>query len=210
MPVFRSGESVPAWCELRSFAIVGVGAGETVRQERSEPKEMLIAGRGSCRIRIGDEEHELAEGAIFDVMTDVNAWEITSGTTPATVIRMSGNWGEEVGGSGIFGAREVDDPKDVGNPVDYLKRTAFDSHFHDCDEYWILFEGRGTAVSEGKHFEVGPGDCVATGMGHHHDFPLVAEPVRAVFFETTLEGAKRRGHLWDHTHGKAVPKQDRI
>ena len=49
----------------------------------------------------------------------------------------------------------------------------FDCHFHDCDEYWILFAGRGIAVSEGKRYEVASGDCVATGMGHHHDFPIV-------------------------------------
>jgi len=47
-------------------------------------------------------------------------------------------------------------------------------------------------------------------MGHHHDFPLVATPVRAVFFETTLGGARRRGHLWNHTHGPAHPQPERI
>jgi mannose-6-phosphate isomerase-like protein (cupin superfamily) len=57
---------------------------------------------------------------------------------------------------------------------------------------------------------MGPGDCLAIGMGHHHDFPLVTLPVRAVYFETTLEGEKRRGHLWEHTHGPAVPWLDRV
>ncbi len=66
------------------------------------------------------------------------------------------------------------------------------------------------AVSERKHYEVGPGDCLAIGMGHHHDLPIVTEPVRAVFFETTLEGQKRRGHLWEHTHGPAEPRADRV
>ena len=74
----------------------------------------------------------------------------------------------------------------------------------------VVFEGRGVAVSEGRLYEVGPGDCIATGMGHHHDFPEVFEPVRAVYFETTMCGQKRRGHLWDHTHGVAKPKADRV
>ena len=82
-------------------------------------------------------------------------------------------------------------------------------HYHDCDEYWILFEGSGIAASEGKLYEVSQGDCVATGMGHHHDFPRVFEPVKAVYFETTLEGKKRRGHLWNHTHGQAEPRKER-
>ena len=47
-------------------------------------------------------------------------------------------------------------------------------------------------------------------MGHHHDFPEVFEPVRAVYFETTLEGQKRRGHLWEHTHGPSAPAPGRV
>ena len=90
------------------------------------------------------------------------------------------------------------------------KDGSFDCHFHDCDEYWILFAGRGVVVSEGKHYEVGVGDCVATGMGHHHDFPQVFEPVEAVYFETTLERQKCLGHLWNHTYGKAQPRPERV
>ena len=97
----------------------------------------------------------------------------------------------------------------MGDPVPYPKTTNFDCHYHDCDEYWILFEGSGTAVSEGNSYVVGAGDCVATGMGHHHDFPDVAERVQAVYFETTLAGQQRVGHLWDHTHGRAQPKPER-
>ena len=66
------------------------------------------------------------------------------------------------------------------------------------------------AVSEGKSHEVGPGDCVVTGMGLHHDFPIVHEAVKSVYFETGLEGEARRGHLWDHTHGVAVPQAERV
>ena len=31
-------------------------------------------------------------------------------------------------------------------------------------------------MSEGRHYIVSPGDCIATGMGHHQDFLLVSEP----------------------------------
>jgi mannose-6-phosphate isomerase-like protein (cupin superfamily) len=64
--------------------------------------------------------------------------------------------------------------------------------------------------SEGKRYEVRPGDCVATGMGHHHDFAEVLEPVQGVYLETTLEGQQRRGHLWEHTHGPAHPHPGRV
>jgi mannose-6-phosphate isomerase-like protein (cupin superfamily) len=130
-------------------------------------------------------------------------------TADTTLVRMCGNWGNELGGSGIFRVAPGAERGDGGDPVSYPKTTQFDSHYHDCDEYWILFQGRGTAVSEGRSYDVGPGDCVATGMGHHHDFPTVIEPVQAVLFETTLMGRKRLGHLWEHTHGPAQPQPDR-
>jgi mannose-6-phosphate isomerase-like protein (cupin superfamily) len=118
--------------------------------------------------------------------------------------------GDETGRSGIFTVAKANARQDRGDPADYPKQTSFDNHYHDCDEYWILFEGRGVAVSEGKSFDVGPGDCIATGMGHHRDFPQVFEPVRSVYFETTMEEQKRGGHLWNHTHGPAEPKPERV
>ncbi|MAG17292.1 MAG: hypothetical protein CMJ21_04395, partial [Phycisphaerae bacterium] len=54
------------------------------------------------------------------------------------------------------------------------------------------------------------GDCLATGMGHHHDVRYVHEPLNSVYFETTMMGQKRRGHLWNHTHGPAQPRMDRV
>ena len=101
-------------------------------------------------------------------------------------------------------------PPTRGDPVSYAKSTNFDRHYHDCDEYWIVWEGSGVAVSEGRSYDVAAGDCIATGMGHHHDFPNVRQPVRGVYFETTLEGEKRLGHLWEHTHGPAAPRLDRV
>ena len=210
MPVFRSGpDQAPAWCELRFFDIVRLAPGQTHHFARVAPREKLIVGRGACRVRIGATEHEAPERTDLDLPTPDGAFEVVAVAEPTTLIRMAGTWGEDLGGAGVFGVRPSEDPRDRGDPVPYLKQTDFDAHYHDCDEYWIVFEGHGTAVSEGQHYPVGPGDCVATGMGHHHDFPAVSEPVRAVFFETTLEGQKRRGHLWEHTHGPAEPRRER-
>jgi mannose-6-phosphate isomerase-like protein (cupin superfamily) len=210
MPVFRSGETPPEWCELRFFEIVELEPGAIHTFARVAPKEKLIVGWGACRVAIGGAEQAAREGANLDLAGEGAGFEIVAIEEPATLIRMGGVWGEDLGGSGLFGVRPVAHPSDRGDPVSYRKETAFDAHYHDCDEYWIVVAGRGTAVSEGKHYEVGPGDCVATGMGHHHDVPLVVEPIRAVFFETTLGGQKRRGHLWNHTHGVAEPQGERV
>jgi mannose-6-phosphate isomerase-like protein (cupin superfamily) len=103
-----------------------------------------------------------------------------------------------------------ENPHNAGDPVDYPRRTEFDNHYHDCDEYWVIVEGRAVVVSEKKVYILSPGDCLATGMGHHHDLPHVIEPIRGVYFETTLGGQKRLGHLWEHTHGPAEPKEERV
>lgn len=204
MPVFKSGMGLaPEWCELEYFDVVRLAPGEAHEFERIGQKEKLIMASGKCRIAIGDRVLDAEQHANLDLSAPGKQFKVVEVAEDAILIRMSGRWGDEVGGSGIFPAWKVDDPHDIGDPVTYPKETAFDNHFHDCDEYWIVFSGTGVAVSEGVHFEIGPGDCVATRMGDHHDLPIVHEPITAVFFETTMKGQKRPGHLWVHTHGPA-------
>ncbi len=136
-------------------------------------------------------------------------WQIGA-TRDAQVVSLSGTWGNELGGCGIFRATNEAAPANAGDPVSYPKTTSVDSHYHDCDEYWIILEGGGTVVVGDRHMPVSVGDCVPIGLGHHHDLATVTDPVKAVYFETTLEGEKRVGHLWNHTHGPAEPRPERI
>ncbi len=210
MPVFKSGKGLaPAWCEMEYFDITKLAPGETKVFERVGEKEKVIVCGGKCRIAFGGQVIDAGPNANIDLTPGAH-FEVSDVTEEVTLVRMCGRWGDEVGGSGIFPVWNVEDPKDGGDPVPYPKTTCFDNHFHDCDEYWIFFSARCIAVSEGKFFEVGPGDCVVTGMGHHHDVQRVIESGAAVFFETTIEGAKRPGHLWEHTHGPAEPKTERV
>ena len=211
MPVFRSGPGqAPEWCELERFDIVELPPGGSHRFGRLGRREKLIVGKGTCRLAHGGQTKTVEEGAHLDLAERGDGFEVVEALADCTLIRMCGRWGDETGGSGLFAGGTSADPQDRGDPVPYPKSTNFDSHYHDCDEYWIIFEGRGLAVSEGQEYEVGPGDCVVTGMGHHHDLPQVREPIKAVYFETTLEGQKRLGHLWEHTHGPARPKAERV
>lgn len=216
MPVFRSpmpgskAGSIPAWCEMTHFEIVHLAVGQEHSFARIGQKEKLIVGQGQCCVSYDDLSILAQRGMNLDLTTEDGYFEICEVQAETILIRMCGQWGDELGGSGLFAVAKSDAPQDKGDPVEYRKETNFDCHYHDCDEYWIFFKGAGVAISEGKEYEVGVGDCVATGMGHHHDFPLVFERVEAVFFETTLQGQKRRGHLWNHTHGLASPKEDRI
>jgi mannose-6-phosphate isomerase-like protein (cupin superfamily) len=194
---------------MEFFEVVRLLPGETLAFGRIGKKEKLIVSEGECQIAFGNRVIAAKSGTNLDLQTPEESFQVIKTFSDATLVRMCGRWGDETGGSGLFTVIKSDKPQDRGDAVDYPKETTFDSHYHDCDEYWILFEGGGIAVSEGRAYEVGPGDCVATGMGHHHDFPKVHAPVKAVYFETTLEGRKRRGHLWNHTHGPAQPKAER-
>lgn len=208
MPVFRSGGKIPPWCELEFFEIVSVPAGQTRRFYRKHAREKLGIVEGACRVDTGCKTIDSGVGAVLDI--DGEAFDIRDVQHDVTVVCMGGRWGEEVGGAGVFTVDNVERPANQGDPAAYDRRTDFDSHFHDCDEYWIVVRGECEAVSEGKRYRLKPGDCLATGMGHHHDVPCVIDRVTAVYFETTLEGRKRLGHLWEHTHGKAEPMTDRV
>jgi mannose-6-phosphate isomerase-like protein (cupin superfamily) len=204
----RNDQRLPDWCELRSFAILDLVEGQEVLQARRAAKERLIATTGTTQLRLPDGSVVLKENQFYDVSAD--SWRLHGCSATSQVVRLSGRWGADLGGCGIFRVVREDNPINSGDPVGYPKTTSVDVHYHDCDEYWIVLEGEGTAAIGDRQIPVRPGDCVTIGMGHHHDFPLVDAPVKAVFFETTLEGAKRVGHLWNHTHGPAQPKPERI
>ena len=205
MPVFKSGRGhMPAWCELTFFEIIELAAGAQYPFAWVGPREKVIVGKGHCRLSIAGRVIEAEAGANINVQA-TDALAVVEVLSETTLVRMCGHWGEVLGGSGLFTVSTSEHPHDLGDAVPYPKTTNFDSHYHDCDEYWILIEGQGTAVSEGQAYEVNAGDCVATAAGTHHDFPQVAKLVKAIYFETTLVGQKRVGHLWEHTHGIAQP-----
>jgi mannose-6-phosphate isomerase-like protein (cupin superfamily) len=210
MPVIKSGETAPAWCEMTFFEIVTLSRGARFRFARRAPKEKLIVCQGRVRIAIDGAEVDASAGSNLDLPSGATGFAVSEVSEDLVAVRLCGAWGEETGGSGLFTVESSTAPADRGDPVPYPKTTNFDSHYHDCDEYWVVWAGRGEAVSEGQSYDVGVGDCVATAMGHHHDVPRVQEPLRGVYFETTLRGARRRGHLWEHTHGPAQPVLDRL
>ena len=198
-------QQYPSWCELTRYDILGLESGQSVDITWTAPQCKLVVVRG--QVTIGN--NALETGAVHDAPRDLpepdRHFTICAGKDGAVIVSLQGTWGENTGGSGVFTVSETANPLNRGDPADYPRNTSFDNHFHDCDEYWIIVEGAGQAVSEGTIRQVQAGNCVITGAGDHHDFPLVTTPVRAVFFETTLLGKQRQGHLWEHTHGPATP-----
>jgi mannose-6-phosphate isomerase-like protein (cupin superfamily) len=71
----------------------------------------------------------------------------------------------------------------------------FDCHYHDCDEYWLVFAGKAKVMSEGKAYYVKPGDIVCTRAGDEHDVLEVYEDLEAFWFEDVTPEYGQTGHL---------------
>ena len=205
---FRSGGAPPAWCELKGFELLAFDDAERISVRRQGMRERVLVTGSAVRLGSGGRSQVLSEKQFLDLPDGVDEYWLAAVRASARVIRLFGNWGEELGGCGIFAARNEENPSDRGDWVDYPKYTSVDSHYHDCDEYWISLEGSGEAIVGNQRIRLGAGDCLPIRAGHHHDLPSAPGGIRAVFFETTLIGKKRVGHLWKHTHGPAIPQPE--
>lgn len=211
MPILRTQPdgalgNAPEWSELERCFVVGLESGKDFTWDAATKSNKLVVVNGSARIDgLTESGQQLDAGQTIDLAS--GSYTVVA-DEPATVVAFGGQWGSVTGGSGVFRVAQSDQPDERGDPADYPKNTSFDRHYHDCDEYWVVIKGSGKASSENILHEICPGEIVATRMGNHHDLCWVDEPVLGVFFETTMGGKARRGHLWEHTHGPAVPRTD--
>jgi mannose-6-phosphate isomerase-like protein (cupin superfamily) len=84
----------------------------------------------------------------------------------------------------------------------------FDLHYHDCDEYWLVFAGRAVVRVGDGTYRVGAGDIVCTPTGTEHDVVAVGEKLEAFWFEARTPPGGRVGHLHrtqDDAAGHVVP-----
>lgn len=70
-----------------------------------------------------------------------------------------------------------------------------DCHYHDCNEYWLVFKGRAKVLSEGHEYYVKPGDILCTQAGEEHDILEIYEELGAFWFEDETSEGGRIGHL---------------
>lgn len=71
----------------------------------------------------------------------------------------------------------------------------FDCHYHDCNEYWLVYKGKARVCTEGQEFYVKKGDIVCTKAGDEHDVVEVYEDLEAFWFEDETPEGGRVGHL---------------
>jgi mannose-6-phosphate isomerase-like protein (cupin superfamily) len=85
----------------------------------------------------------------------------------------------------------------------------FDRHYHDCDEYWLFFRGRGIVSVGDELFSVEAGDIVCTRAGIEHDVVEVADTLAGFWFEGATPPDGRIGHLHRNSEaaqGHTVPR----
>ena len=102
MPVFRSGEPAPAWCELELFEIVDLPKGGRHLFDRRRRKEKLIVAQGRCTVSCAGRACEVARGADLDLVVPEGHFEVADVAEPVKLVRMAARWGDDVGGSGLF------------------------------------------------------------------------------------------------------------
>mgnify|MGYP000985485766 CR=1 FL=1 len=73
--------------------------------------------------------------------------------------------------------------------------ASFDRHHHDCDELWLLTEGKAKILLDGAERYVQAGDVVVTREGSQHDVLEVYETIRGFFVEYGGDASSRFGHL---------------
>ncbi len=72
---------------------------------------------------------------------------------------------------------------------------TFDPHFHDCNEYWLVFSGKAKVMSEGQTYYLRRGDMLCTRAGDEHDILEVYEDLEFYWFEDATPEGGRVGHL---------------
>jgi mannose-6-phosphate isomerase-like protein (cupin superfamily) len=206
MPLLKCSEDMmPSWSDLDFIDVINLKEGEIRSFISTSERELYFIGDGLCRMVINRKISYAQRGHTFKIEA-LNSTIKVKAETDCVIIVIGGHWEGLTGTHGLFKLDNSDNPTNTGDPADYPRKTSFDNHFHDCDEYWVIYQGSGLAVSEGKKYELAPGYCLATKMGDHHDIPEVYDEIHAVWFESSLKGLMREGHLWVHTHGE--PKED--
>lgn len=194
MPVISyNSEPFPDWSEVKSCKIIGLSKRQKLQLSSEFSETLLFVLDGVAEISDGTGKKMVFAGDVWEPFSEV-VW--IEPKPLVELFQISGNWSNDRGSCGVFRLGKSEHPRNDGDPVEYERNTVFDNHFHDCDEYWFIIKGKGMVVSEGESYAVQAGDCVITRAGEHHDFPIVQEPILAVWFEGSMKGKKRPGHLY--------------
>lgn len=157
----------------------------SVRLEPTTPQDRITVVSGQVQVETEDGRVTLNKRDYFDI-PPTGATVTNSGQSMVELVRIMGHWDHTVRNE-ICMFRP-------GNPCDY--------HYHDGDEYWLVFRGNFTLDYNGMRIPVGPGDLLAAGKGIPHGALQPEQVMNAIVMAMPLEDAKRDGHLNHQNQGE--------
>jgi mannose-6-phosphate isomerase-like protein (cupin superfamily) len=81
------------------------------------------------------------------------------------------------------------------------RRNITELHYHDCDEFVFMIQGKCVMRSEGVLYTLQKGDVLVTRMGDEHELLEILEDTTYFWACTELRGEKRHGHLHRRKEG---------
>lgn len=193
MVISYEKDSFPDWAEVQFCKKISLLKGQETEIVRQFQEGIIFILKGDVIIQTNSRKTALSKGNYQSLAYNKT---LIIANFPAELLVICGNWGINRGTCGIFTLASTNEPCNGGDPANYPRNTVFDKHYHDCDEYWFIVEGRGVIVIDERSTNVQSGDCVITRAGHTHDFPWVTETIRGVWFEGSMIGQKKPGHLY--------------
>ncbi len=155
------------------------------------PRERIVVLHGEVQV-----ESELGRFTLkrrdFVEIPQSGAKVTNIGTSSAELARIAGHWTQVIRSEICLFRPD--------RPCDY--------HYHDGDEYWMVFRGHFTLNYDGREYNLRPGLLMAAGMGYEHGATDPEEHFEAVVMAMGLEGEKRDGHLNREMHGVPVKNRE--
>jgi quercetin dioxygenase-like cupin family protein len=161
------------------------------RIEPTQPKDRIVVIGGEVQVQSEHGRFTLHKRDYYDV-PESGATLSNTGESVAELARIEGHW-EQTIRSEIFMSQP-------GNPCDY--------HYHDGDEYWIVFRGRFNIDYAGLKIPTKPGELLAFGKGYEHGLLDPEEVMGAIVLAMPLEDRERDGHLNRERNGDPVPGRE--
>jgi quercetin dioxygenase-like cupin family protein len=75
------------------------------------------------------------------------------------------------------------------------QKNITELHYHDCDEFVFMVEGKCLMRSEGVPYTLQPRDVLVTRRGDEHELLEILEDTTYFWLCSELRGQKRPGHL---------------
>jgi mannose-6-phosphate isomerase-like protein (cupin superfamily) len=157
----------------------------------TSPRERLVVLHGEVTVECEFGRFTLKRRDFVEIPQS-GARVTNAGNSSAELARIAGHWQQVIRNEICLFRPD--------RPCDY--------HYHDSDEYWMVFRGHFTLNYDGNEYELRPGLMLAAGMGFEHGSVAPEEHFEAVVIATQLEGQLRDGHLVRDRHGDPVKNRD--